>query len=185
MVAELERQVEACGHLPRGGFDRVVLATGSGGTAAGVALGVRLAGMTGPRGDPTKVVAYAVCDDEAYFYDHVQGLFDALGAVDPSTGVAFKSRDLLDVRLAKGLGYAMSDPRELAQVAALGGATGLLLDPVYTGKAFHGMSGDADEMQGEEVLYVHTGGALGMFDKADELAPHLTGATCQRMRLPQ
>ena len=183
MVAELERQVAACAHLPVRGFDRVVLATGSGGTAAGVALGVALSGMTGPTGRRTKVVAYAVCDDESYFYDHVQMLLDQLGAVDPTTGEGYRSRDVLEVRLAKGLGYAISDPRELAEVAGVSSVTGVLLDPVYTGKAFHGMLADADEMAGEEVLYLHTGGAFGMFDKAGELLPHLAGGTCERLRV--
>jgi D-cysteine desulfhydrase len=43
-------------------FDELVVATGSGGTLAGLAIGNYLAGS------PVKVTAYAVCDDAAYFH---------------------------------------------------------------------------------------------------------------------
>jgi D-cysteine desulfhydrase len=55
-------------------------ACGSGGTTAGIALGVHLSGMA------TRVHAYGVCDDPAYFYDYVDGLLAALGATPQAIG---------------------------------------------------------------------------------------------------
>lgn len=54
---------------------------------------------------------------------------------------------------------------------------GIILDPVYTGKALHGWLRDAaaapEAWQGRRVLFLHTGGLLGTYDKAQELLPLL------------
>ena len=53
---------------------------------------------------------------------------------------------------------------------------GLVLDPVYTGKAFHGLLGELKrdpKSLGERIVFVHTGGIFGLFPKAAELAPLL------------
>ena len=54
-------------------------------------------------------------------------------------------------------------------------ATGVILDPVYSGKAVHGMLQDMqahpEEWQGARVLFVHTGGLLGAYEKAAQLQP--------------
>lgn len=50
----------------------------------------------------------------------------------------------------------------------------------YTGKALHGlvseMQADPAAWQGRKVLFVHTGGLLGMYDKAAQLAPLVEAA---------
>ncbi|NUO54880.1 MAG: D-cysteine desulfhydrase family protein, partial [Polyangiaceae bacterium] len=50
---------------------------------------------------------------------------------------------------------------------------GLLLDPVYTGKAFAGFVRMAREgaLDGKRVLFLHTGGLPGLLAQGDELAP--------------
>ena len=51
--------------------------------------------------------------------------------------------------------------------------TGVILDPVYSGKAFHGflkdMQANPAEWDGRKVLFLHTGGLLGMYSEAAEL----------------
>ena len=47
---------------------------------------------------------------------------------------------------------------------------GVMLDPVYTGKAFHGFVTDL-RMRGEpldDAVFVHTGGGFGVFPYAQE-----------------
>ena len=61
-------------------------ACGSGGTAAGVALGNRLSGMG------ASIWAYGVCDDPDYFYGFIQGLLDGLGARREVIGIAMTCR---------------------------------------------------------------------------------------------
>jgi len=52
-------------------------------------------------------------------------------------------------------------------------ATGVILDPVYTGKAVHALLSeirrDPSSWEGRRVLFWHTGGLLGTYDKADQL----------------
>lgn len=52
--------------------------------------------------------------------------------------------------------------------------TGIVLDPVYSGKALTGLLADMRSnplWKGGNVLFIHTGGLLGMYDKIDQLLP--------------
>lgn len=51
-----------------------------------------------------------------------------------------------------------------------------MLDPVYTGKAFHGMLRELERDRArfaERVVFLHTGGIFGLFPAADQMAPLL------------
>ena len=53
-----------------------------------------------------------------------------------------------------------------------------MLDPVYSGKAFHGLVSElarAPGRFGERVVFIHTGGIFGLFPAAAELARLLDG----------
>ncbi|XP_030939779.1 bifunctional D-cysteine desulfhydrase/1-aminocyclopropane-1-carboxylate deaminase, mitochondrial-like [Quercus lobata] len=132
----------------------------SGGTIAGLSLGSWLSILK------SKVHAFSVCDDPDYFYDFVQGLLDGLEA-----GV--DSHDIVNIQNAKGLGYAINTPEELKFVKEVTSATGVVLDPVYSGKAAYGMIKDMTEnpkkWEGRKILFIHTGGLLGLFDKIEEM----------------
>ena len=73
-----------------------------------------------------------------------------------------------------GLGYAQSTEEELAFLTEVAQATGVVLDPVYSGKAALGMVEDlkARPVAGR-VLFVHTGGLLGLYAKEAQLQPLL------------
>ena len=51
----------------------------------------------------------------------------------------------------------------------------MILDPVYSGKALYNfvqhVQREPDKWQGRTVLFLHTGGLLGMYDKANQLQP--------------
>ncbi|KAK1287326.1 hypothetical protein QJS10_CPB19g01618 [Acorus calamus] len=86
--------------------------------------------------------------------------------------------DTWAVILAKGLGYALNTTEELKFVKEIASATGVVLDPVYSGKAAMGMLKDMAEnptkWEGRKVLFVHTGGLLGLFDKMEEMSTMVT-----------
>lgn len=68
-------------------------------------------------------------------------------------------------------------------------ATGVVLDPVYSGKALHAFLSDVkaspEAWSGSNVLFVHTGGLLGMYEKIDQLQPIVEQLQrCQRL-LPE
>ena len=65
-------------------------------------------------------------------------------------------------------------------------APGVILDPVYSGKAWVAlaaeMAADPGAWAGRRVLFLHTGGLLGAFDKADQLQPLVAAlGRCERM----
>lgn len=66
--------------------------------------------------------------------------------------------------------------------------TGVVMDPVYSGKAVHGLLSDMRsnpaEWENSNVLFIHTGGLLGMYDKIDQLQPLVQGlGRCRRLPL--
>ncbi|XP_021292062.1 bifunctional D-cysteine desulfhydrase/1-aminocyclopropane-1-carboxylate deaminase, mitochondrial [Herrania umbratica] len=158
-MREIEQQLQIRSNGVK--FDDIVVACGSGGTIAGLSLGSWLGELK------AKVHAFCVCDDPDYFYDFVQGLVDGLQA-----GV--NSRDIVSIINAKGLGYAINTSEELKFVKEIAAATGVVLDPVYSGKAAYGMMKDMAEnpknWEGRKVLFIHTGGLLGLFDKIDQMS---------------
>jgi len=162
-VEELREQTEA---MAFEGFTDLVMACGSGGTTAGIGLGCHLANLG------TKVHAYGVCDDEEYFYSYCQEILNDMGATSEVLG-GFSSRDLFHAIQAKGNGYAISTEDELLCVKNVAEATGVILDPVYSGKALYhfmlDLENNPEKWEGKRVLFLHTGGLLGMYDKEEQL----------------
>jgi D-cysteine desulfhydrase len=72
-----------------------------------------------------------------------------------------------------GLGYARSRPEELATIRDVCRSDGVVLDPVYTGKAFHGivteLRRDARRF-GPTIAFLHTGGLFGLFASPETVA---------------
>jgi 1-aminocyclopropane-1-carboxylate deaminase/D-cysteine desulfhydrase-like pyridoxal-dependent ACC family enzyme len=74
----------------------------------------------------------------------------------------------LDIRDYAGAGYAKSRDEELRVILDAARRGGLVLDPVYTGKAFYGMMDLASKREigaDENILFFHTGGLLGLMAK--------------------
>jgi D-cysteine desulfhydrase len=147
----------------------VVYAAGSGGTGAGLILGVKLAGVN------ARVVGFNVCDDRAYFVNAIGSICEeAIAAYD--LPVRFSRDEIEIVDGYVGRGYAQSRPEELSLLRDVARAEGLVLDPVYTGKAFFGLTSELQGSPGafgKRIVFVHTGGIFGLFPKAEELAPLL------------
>lgn len=157
-MAELARQLEEA-NVPRP--LTVIYACGSGGTGAGLVLGAKLLGL-GERG--ISVAAVNVCDDRAYFTDKISAI---CAEVEERWKLDTKVRasDIQIVDGHVGIGYAKSRPEELATLRQVCRAEGVVLDPVYTGKAFHGMVTELSQDSkrfGEAVCFVHTGGMFGL-----------------------
>jgi D-cysteine desulfhydrase len=148
----------------------LVYAAGSGGTGAGLILGAAIHRV------PARVVGFNVCDDRAYFV-RVIGEICEQAIRDHAIDLAFdRERDVEIIDGYKGRGYAESSPHELALIRDVARAEGIVLDPVYTGKAFFGLTRELAKDPrrfGERVVFVHTGGIFGLFPKAAELEPLL------------
>lgn len=150
---ELAEQLAAAGTEPAA----VVAAASSCGTVAGLAIGLAAAG-----GPPVEAVA--VSDDaatiEATTADLVARTADLLGIDPPPLPT------VVDGFI--GPAYGIPTPEGLDAIATLARTEGVLLDPVYTAKAFaHVLARPAAD---GPAVFVHTGGAPGLFAYAREVS---------------
>ena len=137
-------------------FDHMICAEGSGGTMAGLALGAKLF-LPGTR------VHGMMVDTEPFdvITSRLMGEAAALLEVEIDISPAdYSLRDLC------GPGYAIPSEEGNAAVSLMASREGLILDPVYTGKAFAGLIQMAREgafRPQDNVLFLHSGGAGGLF----------------------
>jgi len=169
-VEELRAQLAAQAPESTGRPVTIAYACGSGGTGAGIELGLRLTGWREAR-----AIGFAVCDDRAHFQTIIAGLVEeasrrwTLGVALAPDQVAIEDR-------FTGAGLARPHPGVLAGIRQVGAADGLILDPVYTGKAFYGLTQVLAEEGGaavrrSTVVLIHTGGMFGIFPYASDLFP--------------
>jgi 1-aminocyclopropane-1-carboxylate deaminase/D-cysteine desulfhydrase-like pyridoxal-dependent ACC family enzyme len=170
----------------------VFVATGSGGTAAGLAIGNYLTGST------SRVHAVTVCDSAAYFLGHCQDMLDALE-------LDVRAETILSVVDGyKGAGYGLATSDEVQWQVDIAHASGLVLDSTYTGKGLRGAVeaaaahedqtgtfqpsttdgtlGDAFHgLAGYDLLFWHTGGVFGAMEQSlsDRFAGRELQSSCQ------
>jgi D-cysteine desulfhydrase len=146
---EIARQVEA-GELPEP--SHALIAIGSSGSAAGLALGLRLAGLR------TRVVGVPVTRDLRSDPESIARLARRaakLLRVEPPVPVDVT---VLDGWIGAGYGHPTPEAEAAASAAREGDR--LALDPVYTAKAVAALRAEnaAGRFGGGPVLYVHTDG---------------------------
>ena len=149
-------------------IDRLVTATGSAGTQAGLVAGMAVSGADIP------VLGIGVRAPKEKQESNVFNL-----AVETAALLGHPERVTREMVVADcdyvGAGYGLID-QGVADALMLAARTeGLLLDPVYTGKAMKGLIAlaRADAFAGETVVFLHTGGAQGLFGYHYELEPLL------------
>lgn len=156
--AELLEQCDGLGIRPGWVFH----GTGTGGTLAGLAAGRVL--MGGP-----EIVAINVSPKGRRYPGRVAELgtqaLKAMGSDAVLTPEGFQT----DLGYY-GQGYEVPAPAATAAIRRLAGAEGILVDPVYTGKALSGLIGYVESgrvPQGSTVVFWHTGGATALFAEAE------------------
>lgn len=135
-------------------FDRIVVASGSAGTHSGLVAGLIAlnAGIPVTGINVRRVRA----EQEANVLKLAQATADLLGTPQPVAG------DIVCLDEWVGPGYSLPTREMVAAVRLLAAQEGILLDPVYSGKA---MAGLIDLVRagriaaGERVLFLHTGGS--------------------------
>jgi D-cysteine desulfhydrase len=154
-MAEVRRQLDL-GLAGGRAFDVIVHACGSGGTAAGVALGAARYEVA------AEVRAMAVCDDAATFEQVIDRIMGE--AVDLDPRLSRSAAHLVVDDRAKGPAYAVSTADQRRRIVEAARLSGLLFDPVYTGKALSGLWDlvETGALRGERVLFLHTGGLPGL-----------------------
>ena len=142
----------------------VFSAVSSAGTQAGLMIGKALFGL-----DAWRIVGVPVSDSVEYFEREVHELIARTNA-DFGLGLAEPQTPL---NLADGFigdGYAIPYPAAIEATKLLARSEGVLLDPTYTSKAMTGMLGairGGGVRDGAVPVFVHTGGAFGLFARRD------------------
>ncbi|PZQ39141.1 MAG: D-cysteine desulfhydrase family protein [Pseudomonas putida] len=140
-------------------FEKVLLPNGSSGTHAGLAAGFVSRGRS-----PTIIRSYSVLVDKEQAVQQTLKLAnDALALLDIS-GITPSEIDV-DGR-HRGEGYGIPTQEALEAITSLAQAEGILLDPVYSAKAFAGMLHDiaaGDFVDGANLLFLFTGGGPGVY----------------------
>lgn len=146
-------------------FDRVIFASSSGGTHAGLAAGAAVAGFRG------QVLGISVDEELASLQQMVAGIATGICSLNGEPR-SFRPDDIIATADYLGAGYAIMGAPEREAIDLFARCEGILLDPVYTGRAAAGM---IDLIRrgvigkGETVLFWHTGGVPALWAYMKEL----------------
>jgi D-cysteine desulfhydrase len=144
-------------------FDHLVCASGSGGTHAGILVGMKAMGS----GIPVTGISVRRPVPEQ------EGLIGGLATVTreflglPAEPVEGELRIFDDY---VGPGYSIPTEEMAEAVRIFARTEGILLDPVYTGKAAAGLLDLIQKghfKKGEKILFLHTGGSPGLYAYQD------------------
>ena len=161
---EILDQLQSMDEVP----SRLYYASGSRGTQAGLTLGAKVHDV------PYQLYGVAVSGGEPWKRERVLRI-----ANEAASLVGLKMRVLEDDLFTEqgyiGEGYGIPTPECLEAIRLLAETEGILLDPVYTGKAMaclvdHVRRGELDSS--ETVLFLHTGGVPALFAHAAVFSPH-------------
>ncbi len=139
--------------------DWIVFGTSSGGTHAGLVLGQRKFGYKG------KVLGISIDEPEEQLKSHVS---DLASRASEKLGerITFSRNDVLATEDYCQAGYGVFGEGEREAINLFARHEGLLLDPVYTGRAAAGMIDLIRRgffKKGESILFWHTGGQPALF----------------------
>jgi D-cysteine desulfhydrase family pyridoxal phosphate-dependent enzyme len=139
--------------------DWFVFGTSSGGTHAGLVLGQRVFGYNG------QVLGISIDESKEWLQSHVSALATATSErIGPR--IEFGPEDVQATDAYCGAGYGVLTDAEREAVKMFARYEGLLLDPVYTGRAAAGLIDLVRKglfKKDETVLFWHTGGQPALF----------------------
>jgi D-cysteine desulfhydrase len=170
----LECAVELAGQIGHGAprFDSVVISVYSGGSQAGMLMGKQLAGL------PSEIVGIPIAWPADKVRDHIERTtVTAIRRFGFAIEVP-KSVHLLDGY--QGVGRSAVSETELATIVRVAREEGLVLDPVYTAKAFTGLldtlAKDPKSL-GQRICFIHTGGIFSLFPFRETLSRLIDAST--------
>ena len=160
-MKEIQEQEKAMGIH----FDAIVLPVGSGGTYAGLYY------KNYVDGNDSKIYGINVSQDAEHFKTAILGLLDEISSyTDRKIDLNKEDINIIDGYVGKG--YALSRQDEIDFISDLARKEGIILDPVYTGKAMYGLVSEIKKgsfKDHENILFIHTGGIFGWNEYARNL----------------
>lgn len=145
-------------------IDRIVTATGSAGTHAGLVAGLAVMGADVP------VLGIGVRAPKAKQEENVLKLAQLTAAKLGRPDAVTPEMVVADCDYV-GEGYGLIDQAVIDALALAARTDGIVLDPVYSGKAMKGLIALSRQgaFKGETLVFLHTGGAQGLFGYQSEL----------------
>ncbi|MDP3377041.1 MAG: D-cysteine desulfhydrase [Brevundimonas sp.] len=139
-------------------IDRIVTATGSAGTHAGLVAGLAVMGADIP------VLGIGVRAPRDRQEANVFKLAEETAALLGHAGRVSRDQVVADCDYV-GEGYGLVDQGVIDALKLAARTDGIVLDPVYSAKAMKGLIAlaRAGRFKGETVVFLHTGGAQGLF----------------------
>jgi D-cysteine desulfhydrase len=162
-IQEMARQYQTADRAPP---DYIVVAAGTGGTMAGLLIGCSL------YWPDTRVIGVKVTVTDAPYGERVV-LAANLAAEFLELDKRWSADDIWIEHDYVGPGYGVPSEAGNAAIRTVARSEGMLLDPIYTGKAFSGLLGciAAGRIKsGSSVLFIHTGGEPALFSFAESLS---------------
>jgi D-cysteine desulfhydrase family pyridoxal phosphate-dependent enzyme len=139
--------------------DAIILASSSGGTQAGLVLGARLYGFQG------RILGISIDHPAAEMQTKIANLASE-ASERLGNRIDFSPDEILSNDQFLGGGYAVMGELEKNAITLFARQEGLLLDPVYTGRAAGGLIELIRRMEfvsGQNILFWHTGGTPALF----------------------
>jgi D-cysteine desulfhydrase len=149
-------------------IDHVVFASSSGGTQAGMIVGAKVTGFAG------KLHGVSIDKDDRDGAPYESELADIANETAKYIGfdAQFKANDFNVAYDYLGGGYGVVSDLEREAIRLLGSREGIVLDPVYAGRAMGALIDLIRKKafrSDETVLFWHTGGAPALFAYAKDL----------------
>lgn len=144
-------------------FDTIINAVGSGGTYTGLYIGNEIYQAN------KNIVGFNVCDDEMFFVNEIKKIVEEVESYLLDKTINTDNIHIIDGYVGKG--YALSTKEELQFISDIAKKEAMILDPVYTGKAFYGFCKELETgtfNNDKNILFIHTGGLYGLFPKENE-----------------
>lgn len=152
---ELEKQKKKLGIH----FDYIFFASGTGSTQAGLVIGNKQ-----PGNRDEQIIGISIARDRE------KSLPIILESINQyikkaKLNICIDEADISFIDDYVGKGYADIYPEVVSTIKQVAAKTGVILDPVYTGKAFFGMLDylEKQHIQGKCILFIHTGGIPLLF----------------------
>ncbi|MDI6809469.1 MAG: D-cysteine desulfhydrase family protein [Candidatus Eisenbacteria bacterium] len=164
-ISELKEQILTLNDK----IDYLVFPSSSGGTHAGIAVGIDVCGLS------TEAIGIAIEKEEtgqAPYESQLAALANQI-AERLSVKSRYTARDFRIRHEYLGRGYGIVGDLERNAIQLVGKCEGILLDPVYSGRAMGGlidMIRKKEFTSSDAVLFWHTGGTPALFEYGKELA---------------
>lgn len=166
-AAELFQQTQIQKFEP----DAIYTPVGSGGTYAGLLAGKMLLRKK------TAVIGVSVNVDRTTLTRNIHDMIEqAVGLVEENIKISLSDVSVTDDFVHPG--YGMVSDKGVEAIRIMAEAEGLLLDPVYTGKALAVLIRDVREgryTKDQNVVFLYTGGMPNIFTHGHELVKRLRG----------